>query len=347
MLHRCLNLVAAILLSTPTTAQVVITEVLPSEGWIELHNRGTTAQPLGSWSLYVTAPTTVLPGNYWWPFPATASIGPGEFAVVHWNSSFRTPAAGEFWTGTSHGRFLFGLGSQSLSTLSGSIALLSTQRGDFVSDPRHQVDYMAWGRGGQERENIAILAGLWNPGTFVTPPINTSASIALGTNPTIEPTPATDYYLDSTPSPMRGNQAGASVEHYGHDCAVGATNAPTLEVRGVPAIGNPDFVLRSYGTDAVIGQTLVLILGFGRGHGATLPLPQFTCPLWVDPTQLTFTVLIPAARGQAYTDLPLSLEHVDPGLTGVTLHVQAALGVLPFSAFDHASSGGVAITLGG
>lgn len=345
-IRRGFCVAALALAATPTVAQVVITEIEPRAGWIEIQNRGLGVADLSSWSVHCTTPSSALPGEYWWAFPVGTTLPSGAFLRVHWFATWQLPTATELWTGTNNRNFLFGLGGEPLNGSEGSVALLATQRPESMAEPTYFQDWVTWGVAGRMRETYAIQAGLWLPGEAL-PRVPAGTSLALGSDPTPEPTPPTEFFLDATPSPNQINQSGAAVRHYGYDCAVGAVNAPSLEVRGIPAVGNPDFGLRVHNTNAVLGQSVLFVFGFTETSGIVLPLPSFTCPIWVDGgLGPLLTVVLPATPGQPFTDLPLPLSTMDPGAAGISIYVQALLGRLPFTPLDHAASGGVAITFG-
>lgn len=58
---------------------------------------------------------------------------------------------------------------------SGELALYST---DVFSDPEAMVDYVEWGTPGHERSVVAVAAGIWPEGGFVTVPEETLALLA-------------------------------------------------------------------------------------------------------------------------------------------------------------------------
>ncbi|MCA8944028.1 MAG: hypothetical protein KDB80_15800 [Planctomycetes bacterium] len=342
---RAISTSIVLSLAMPLTAQVVITEVHPGEGWIEIQNRGATTRSLEEWSVYCATNTPGEVHTYWWQFPTGTELSPQSFLRVHWFQDGESSDPRELFTGSGFHDFLFSLGGEALQVDAGAVGLIRSFRGAEVGVPSFHEDWIAWGDSDLPRHEYAESAGLWTPGSFV-PFASATASIALATDPTEEPTPVADFFVDSTPSPLAANQGGGAVRSYGHGCAVGALNAPELATVGIPAVGNGEFRIRAVGTYGAQGQTIVFALGFREGTGAILPLPSLACPLWVDgPTLLTFAV--PATFGATSTDLPFSLAPFGAGAAGVTLYVQAFAGVLPFTPYDHAASGGLAITLGG
>lgn len=326
-------------------AQVVITEVHPDESWIELHNRGATTVDLSDWAVYCATDTPARVQTYWWGFAPDTEIAPDAFLRVNWFHPAQAATATDVYTGDGFHDFLFLLGGESLQRTAGAVALLSSSDGDEMGNPLIYRDWVAWGAAGLARSVFAEDAGLWTPGTFVAAP-PAGSSIALASEPTAEPTPVSDFFHDATPSPLARNNAGAVVRHYGHACAVGAMNAPSLEAVGVPSVGNDEFTIRAHGTYGAHGQTIVFLLGLQEGDGGIIPIPELACPLWVSgPVMLTY--VRPATFGSFYTDLPFSLAGFGQGAAGLTLYMQAFGAVLPFTEFDYTSSGGIAITLGG
>ncbi len=344
---KTLRLLTFAALTTTLSAQVVVTEVHPGAGWIEIQNRNDTTAALGGWTVYCTTATAGQPNNYWWAFPSATSLEAGAFLRVHWFAPYQAPTATDVYTGNNAINFLFGLGGEALRENIGSVALLSSQDGAMMGTPAIYQDWITWGEGNRPREEYAVQNNRWIDGHFVASPGATS-SIALGADPAAEPSLVADFFIDSTPSPLAPNQDGAVVAHYGHGCAVGFMNEPSLNTLGIPAIGNGDFGIRANGTNGLSGQVVVFLFGFAQTDGIVLPLPNLTCPIWVDGGIVPLmSVVMPAQNGLPYTDLPLSLSEMTSESIGWTVYVQALVGVMPFTSFDHAASGGLAVTFGG
>jgi len=149
-------------LSGALTSQVVINEILPSDG-VELKNLGTTAVDVS---------------GYWLcNFPDYQSIGnlttvcgntmmmPGELLTV---SGFSVP------TGDAE------LGLYTSNSFSSSTAM---------------IDYVEWGSTGHQRSSVAVQAGIWTAGDFLQaiPAGNSIEYSGTGESPT-------DWALASTPS---------------------------------------------------------------------------------------------------------------------------------------------------
>ncbi|HEB51847.1 MAG TPA: lamin tail domain-containing protein, partial [bacterium] len=300
-----------------------------NEAWIEVHNRGTTAADLSTWSLHMATHTALLAQNYWWPFPAGTTLAPNEYLRVHWyQDPPGTFAPGEYWTGTNTASFLFWLGAEPLSGNEGAIALFSTQQNSLMNSSSSVVDWVSWGSGGYQRESLAFAAGLWEPGR-VAPPIPTGSSLARDPGAIgYAAYPDQTWFLDNTPTPLAPNITGAVLQQYGTACAPPGNHllgAPVLQASSLPLIGNAQFALSVTNTTGIFGEyALVAFSAAAATAGQPSVLPPFAganCHEAIDIGQIITTWLLPATI--LATDVPLPLNGLPPQVVGVELHAQA------------------------
>jgi hypothetical protein len=347
-------LAATLLWAGPASAQVVISEInfTPQSGtddrWIELVNLGANRADLTNWALFYATKTPGMPGNYWWAFPAGTSLPSGGFLRVHWFEPIKSPnptPATDIYTGTTLFHFLFGYGGEPLQRSGGALGLLSSTSNASMNDPAIYEDWVGWGSSGFRREGLAIANNRWLLNDFVRAPTG-SESIALDYAQQAEPTPSSAFFLDSTPTPNGPNASGTLVRPYGTACAVGAINAPTMELLSPPVSGNAFFAVRVRGTNGTTRNELVtLAFAVGSQQGIVLPTPFFTCPIWLELQFNIFYSLPAAGGGQTFTDFPLPLTNVPP--TPSSIFVQALVLLSPPSTTDHAGSAGLEVKVGG
>jgi hypothetical protein len=135
---------------TPALPRVLVNEIFPSDSptrfdQIELVNAEPTAVALSGWWL-CSYP------NYF-PFPAGTELAPGALLVVTLGTG--TDTAGEIFAPALGG----------LRPGDGEVALYAAG-GDF-DDAASLADYVQWGLAGNDREPVAVEAGLWLAGTTV------------------------------------------------------------------------------------------------------------------------------------------------------------------------------------
>lgn len=301
MKHLSALLLAATLVSVPTTAQVVLSEInfqpqtTNDDQWIELQNRGTAAVDISQWSLYLS---TSANSNYWWGFLPGTVVPGGGFLRVHWFVPVKTTTATDVYTGNLVYHFLFGYGGVPLPQLSGGLGLFNTQSNLRMNDPAIVEDWISWGSNGWKREDLAIANGRWYPGNAVQPSL-LKDSIALNEFAQIEPTPASAYFHDATPSPLKSNVSTAGTYSYSTPCSSGTITGPTLGTRSVPVSGNRDFGLTLDPTQGG-GNFAVLLISSGIGD-----VPVGNCRARVDPNAF-FTYVVPTTPGTTNIDLPLT-----------------------------------------
>lgn len=131
------------------SSPVVISEVVfnsSGDQIIEITNLSDDDVDITGWQLCVQL-------NYW-GFPSF-TLGAGERVSIHWDASGADTAT-DLFTGTS---------VPSLANDSDSVGLY--ENADDFADAENILDYVQWGAGGQDRENVAASAGIWSAGTFV------------------------------------------------------------------------------------------------------------------------------------------------------------------------------------
>ncbi|MFC1932399.1 lamin tail domain-containing protein [Chloroflexota bacterium] len=167
---------------------IVINEVYYSNTssdhqWIELYNNAGGPQDIFDWKLLAAGKTYTI--------PASTSIGPGSYLVIHWNTDGTNDAA-NLYTGTT--------GMVLMSTLAGDVFL--TDEGDGAKD------YVEYGAGGQTSESTAAGVGQWPAGDFV-PGVLQGQSIGRGNNG-YDTNKASDWQTFASPTMGAMNAGGDS-----------------------------------------------------------------------------------------------------------------------------------------
>lgn len=310
---------------------VLLSEVRADTGgrWVELHNRGTTAVDLSTWSLHYASRTTGMPQNYWWPFPAGTTLAADGYLRINWfQAGVNLPGATELWTGTSPYGYLFGLGGEQLLGNRGALALVRSQDNLQMNNPTLIADWLSWGEHDFPREPLAISVGLWANGRHA-PAIPTGHSLARDPLQVgVVATPDLAWFVDNTPTPLQPNVTGAVVQSHGQPCALPGHHLlglPTLQAPALPLLGNPSFGLVVQNTTGVLGEFVIVAFSAAAAPLGTPPLlPSFsglTCQHFIDLPQLVTTCLLPSQL--LATTLPLSLAGLPPTIVGAELHAQA------------------------
>jgi len=130
-------------------AQVVLNEVLfdaigsdTGRQVVEIRNIGSETISMGGHWLFLKPAS--------WQFPASLEIDPGDTIRVHINRHGAN-SEGEYYTGTA--------GMRNLNR-EDSISLFDR---NLFSSPDHLIDFVEWGAGGQQGEDVAVAAGQWKP----------------------------------------------------------------------------------------------------------------------------------------------------------------------------------------
>ncbi len=339
--HAAAFLTMTALAAGPLRAQtVVISEVRADAGgrWVELHNRGSAAVNLASWSLHYASRTPGTPQNYWWPFPTGTVLQPNGYLRVHWyQTASSAVATGELWTGTSPYGFLFGLGGETLLGTRGALALFSTQQNANMNTAAYVADWVSWGENGYTREGLAVQQGLWTAGRHL-------GALPAGSSHARDPGmvgavafPDLAWFLDNSPTPGLPNVTGAVVQSYGQACVLPGNHLlgmPSLTAPSLPLVGNSGFTLTVQNTTGIFAE--FVLLGFSAGAappGAPSILPLYSgvpCQEAIDTQQLLATWVLPTQI--LGTHVPMSMANVPPAAVGLELHVQAlVLQLLPNS----------------
>lgn len=300
-----------------------------STQWIELHNRGNNTADISTWSLHCQTTTPGMPNTYWWPFPAGTSLAPNAFMRVHWLAEApAAPQPGDLYTGTTPYDFLFGLGSETLFGDEGAAALLKSQDNSQMGLPAIYVDWVSWGVSGFQREDLAITAGLWSLGRFVT---DFPSGTSIARDPDLMRTttyPDEAWFIDFSPTPLMPNVTGAVIESYGNACTLPGNHllgVPSLTTDTQPLLGNGQFGFSVQNTTGIFGEFVVI--GFSAsaapaGQFSILPAYSGTgCQEVINTAELVATWLVPATILQ--TDVPLPLDNLSTQVVGLELHVQA------------------------
>lgn len=320
-------------------AQTVLISEVEADGadrWVEVHNRGTTAVDLSTWTLHYASRTPLLPQIYWWGFPSGTTLAANGYLRVHWYTNGPTnQALGEFYTGTSPFGFLFGYGGEPLAAQSGALALFSTQSSSGMGTATWLEDWVSWGDHDFPRESLAVAAGLWTSGAEA-PAIPPTESLAR--NPAAIGVVASceqQWFLDPTPTPLQPNLSGAMLQSYGTACAPPGNHllgAPALSAPSLPLLGNPQFGFAIGNTTGIYGEFALLAFSAAAappGLPSVLPPTAGGCAEAIDPLQLVGLWLVPTQVVQ--TPVPMSLAGQPAALAGAELHVQAlVLDLLPF-----------------
>lgn len=321
------------------SSQVVISEInftpqqQGDDQWIEILNLGSTKVDLTTWSIYQATATPNRPQNYWFGFPAGVELQPGAYLRVHWLAPIKPGAKlPELYTGDTVYHFLFGLKAEPLSPSAGALALMNTQQNIRMNDPKAIQDWVSWGKSGLKRESLAVNGGRWLRGQFVQSPVQKD-SLALIYSRNAEPTPASAFFRDSSPTPLAHNHPSAATASYGTPCSVGVVAPPVLRDLSIPAPGNRDFGLRV--TPTTSGHQVLLAFSPGRGTGSIKFGP---CILRISPAPPTFVAIRSSAIGR--TDL---LFPIPTGVAGGRAFVQALVLASPS---DFGFTNGIQLDLG-
>jgi hypothetical protein len=309
---------------------VVLSELVAdgADRWIELQNTTAQSIDLSSWSLYQATHTGGMPQNYWWSFPPGTVIAASDFLRVHWLAAWQSPTTHELWTGDSFYYFLFGLGAEPLTAARGALSLMRSQQSAQMGSAAVLVDWVSWGEGGFVREDLAAQAGLWVLG-HAAPAPRSNTSLARDTGRIGSAGDAeNEWFVDSTPTPLAPNVAGALVEVIGQPCTVPGNHllgAPALRPTSTPLLGNSAFGLRIDNTTGLMLETAVLVFAFAPAP-ADLPhlLPATTgagCVELVDYRALAGALFVHTALFT--TTVPLPLDTAPTGIIGLELWVQA------------------------
>jgi hypothetical protein len=318
----------------PLASQVVISEInfVPQSAgddqWIEVQNLASGATDISTWSLYLsTSPST----NYWWGFLPGTVIGAGQVLRVHWLQPVQPTTAKDVYTGNLVLHFLFGLGAEPIPQFGGALGLFNTQSNLKMNDPAIVQDWISWGGNSWKRENLAIQNNRWIANQSVQVSV-LKDSIALYESQQAEPTPASAFFHDVSPTPGGPNAVGSDSYSFGTPCSSGALVGATLSYKSAPCSGNRDFGLTMRPT--IAGSRLIVFFSPKQGG-----LSIGGCTIWVDHTTF-FPVIIPAANGLTTLDVPLLA--VPNGL--VTMQ---AITVPPVTNFtDFGFSNGLTLNIG-
>lgn len=185
LLLSILVLSSVLLWPQPSRAQLVFSEVLfnpvgvdTAAQVIELENVGMDTVDMGASGYWL----------YWaparWQFPPGVSVPPGGRVLVHVNRG-GVDTEDEFFTGLSGTRSLRGVDSVSLFLT------------ESFADPGELLDFLQWGRAGQDGESVADQAGVWTLGDPIeTTSLREGASIAYDGDGDA----SSDWCVDGTPT---------------------------------------------------------------------------------------------------------------------------------------------------
>ena len=328
------TLTIGLLCSTAVRSQVqdiYLSEVCAnaSEAWIEVHNRGTSAVNIGTWSLHCATATPGQPNNYWWGFPMGTILPANAYLRVHWfQDAPASPAPGNFYTGTSPFGFLFGVGGEPLSGGAGAAALLASQSSTQMISSSIVRDWGSWGASGFQRESLAITAGLWEAGRYVAS-IPAAGSIARDPGEIgVAAHPDESWFVDYTATPLAPNITGAAVQSYGNPCTLPGNHLlgqPGLSATSLPLVGNGQFGFALDNTVGIFGEYVLVAFSAGAAPpGLPSVLPQYAgagCHESIDVQQVLVTWLLSASLFS--TNIPLPLTSYSSQIIGHELHVQA------------------------
>lgn len=311
---------------------VVMTEIRAdgADRWVELQNRGSVAADLGGWTLYYATATAGQPQTYFFGFQSGTQIDAGAHLLVHWcQPRPSVQPANEVWTGDSPYNFLFSLGAEPLLGTGGALALIRSQSNQEMSVPAMFEDWVSWGRSGLSRENLAVQAGLWQTNTFADA---LTAGCSLSRNETLigtAATPAGEWFVDPTPTPLQTNVPGVLLSSLGAACTTVGNHLfglPTLTPISSPVIGNREFGLSLANTSGILFETVLLAYA---ARPAPAGMPQLLPPTSGGPTcallfdyQSVFTLQW-LRTAPLQTPIPLNLQHVPATLAGLQFVVQA------------------------
>jgi hypothetical protein len=182
----------------PPFVPVVINEILVDPAGensqrceVELKNL-LTDEPFSLASCKLCLESSAAPGSTrCYAFPASASIQPGSYSIVHLNRA-----------GITSGINVYTGAFQDLETLRGSLTLVVSGN---ENDPNNLIDYLRWGAEPGYGESLAVSAGIWTAGTSIDVSLlRDGASVAYsgqGDAPD-------SYRVDTTPSMGQDNVEG-------------------------------------------------------------------------------------------------------------------------------------------
>lgn len=300
-------------------AQVVISEIEFTEGWIELTNRGTAAVDISKWSIYQATKTVNRPQNYWFGIPGEVKLQPAEFIRIHWMKPIPTTNNDptEIYTGDTVFHFLFGLWAEKLDNTSGALALVSSQANNDMNTPSLIVDWVSWGTSGFKREDLAVQAGRWTqdsvaPASLATP----LPSLAYSYTNDGKRKSGADWFLDSSPTPKADNLGGAFAKAYGTSCVTNQLPIANQITNGVPTKGHNDFF---WGIDRTLGTTEFGLVMLGTANTMGTLIPTLGCSLYVDLPPAVFEYV--PTDGQGFSRLKIDPDTL-PGLAGFPIGSQ-------------------------
>lgn len=126
-------------LGTPSLAQgLVISEVDPAAGWLELHNP--TGAPIDSSGLWLCHRPAYAQAGGLELLAGARVVPPGSHVVLRW---------------------------EAIATVRGELGLYADRS---FGSPTAILDYLAWGAAGQGRERVAVAAGIWDAGLALRAP---------------------------------------------------------------------------------------------------------------------------------------------------------------------------------
>ena len=322
-LANLMRLLPALLASTligsavELPAQLYVSEVsFQTSPWIEIYNAGSQETDLSNHSLYYATKTPNRSGNYWFGFPAGTKVAGGNWIRVFWGAAIATPTdKRNVYTGSRNWHFLFGHGWEALNPSEGAVGIIKSKLNKDMNSADIFEDYVQWGRGGFNREAIAVASKIWAKDTFVAKQ-EVGSSMSLLYERKAKPTPPSAYFSDFSPSPLQHNSAPASVTTITTTgCGVNQPNPILLEGISIPVFGSKDFGLRVRNTQGpAFFERMTLFVSF---TGAT--------SAWGPCTVLALqsgTFIFPfMGTSNGSTDIKLPLLH--PATAGRIMDVQA------------------------
>jgi hypothetical protein len=256
---------------------------------------------------------------------------------VHWcQAAPASPAPGDLFTGNTVYDFLFGLGGETLRADRGALGLFRSQLDTMMNTAAIVEDWVSWGDHGFTREYLAVANGRWTTGRQ-TPSIASGTSLARNVAVIgIGQPHDTQWFVDSTPTPLAPNLSGAEVSSYGQGCAVAGNHllgVPELRATSLPLIGNAQFGLALDRTTGIYGEHTVVAWSAAAAptsQPSLLPYVAGGCAEVIDTSHLVSMWLLPTQV--MTTSMPLSLAGLPAELAGIELHVQAVVfDLLPYA----------------
>jgi len=303
----------------PARAQVVISEIEFTAGWIELTNRGTAEVDISKWSIYQATKTTGRPQNYWFAIPGELKLKPAEFVRVHWMKPIPTSNNDptEIYTGETVFHFLFGLWAEPLDNTSGALALIASQNNNDMNTPSLIMDWVSWGTSGFKREDLAVTAGRWTkdsvaPAALVVP----RPSLAYSYTHVGQRKSGADWFLDSSPTPKADNLGGAFARSYGTSCVTNQLPIANQITNGVPTKGHNDFW---FGIDRTLSTSEFGLVMLGTANTKGILIPTLGCSLYLDLPPAVFEYV--PTDGQGFSRWKINPDTV-PGLAGFPIGSQ-------------------------